>query len=128
MQKTTRVHEPKSGKGKPYSYEEVISFSTPKEAWSYLGIGWRDERAQLSFLAKEASRRNRERANANVNAPNAPKAPELKLLNNAVRIVNAPKKVAEAAKAGDVSAMERYQEVLQSLEATMEEATQAQAS
>ena len=119
MRKTTRYHEPRSGRSKPYQYEEV-QFDTLREAWGYVGVGERDTRAQVAWLSKEATRRNRERANANVNAPNAPKPPEQKLLNNAVRIVGAPKPLVEKAKGGDVDAQAQiiamYQDVLRSLE------------
>lgn len=120
MQKISRTHEPRSGRGKPYEYEEILAFHNEREAWGFFNIGVGDRRAQLAFLAKEATRRNRERANANVNAPNAPKAPEVKLLNNAVRIVGVKEKIASAAKAGDPEAIrqvaERYREVLSTLE------------
>lgn len=104
MQTKKTLHIPKAKGSKRYEYEAVTSFTSSSEAWRYLGIGPNDTPAQLAFLAREATRRNRERANANVNAPNAPKTPEQKLVNMAARVINVDRATVRKAQAGDEAA------------------------
>lgn len=104
MQTKKILHIPKTKGAKRYEYDAVTLFTSSAEAWKYLGIAPNDTKAQLAFLAREATRRNRERANANVNAPNAPKTPEQKLVNMAARVINVDRAVIKKAQHGDAAA------------------------